>query len=103
MSRGPGDQKQPANVTIDERKLAHIFRDADGHLADTPANRQALERVPNDSTARLGVDKWGNVWNARTTDEGKQIWVQMRNGRIVNGGMNEAPRAFHSETGLSGQ
>jgi hypothetical protein len=80
----------------------HIFRDAPGHLADTPANRALLKGVADDASTTLGTDRFGNVWSARTLEDGTQVWVQTRNGVIQNGGLNKTPRVFNSETGLSG-
>ncbi|MDY6120115.1 MAG: hypothetical protein SPI03_02065 [Campylobacter sputorum] len=34
-------------------------------------------------------------------NSGEQIWVQTRNGQVINGGINKEPRIFNSETGLS--
>ncbi len=47
-------------VTFDESRLAHIFRDARGHLAsDNFANRQILLEVANDPDSILGTDRFG--------------------------------------------
>jgi len=90
-----------ARHAIPEGRAGHIFRDAPGHLPDTPANRSLLQGVADDAGTTLGVDKWGNTWSARTLDDGTQVWVQTRGGEIVNGGLNQVPRTFHPETGLS--
>ncbi|WP_224367594.1 hypothetical protein [Hyalangium versicolor] len=107
-STKPPGQDNPAsatdtakNVTLPDKRAGHIFRDAPGHLKDTPANRQLLKDVANDPGARLGTDKFGNRWSARTNPDGTQTWVQIRNGEIINGGVNPTPRMFHPETGLS--
>jgi hypothetical protein len=60
-----------------------------------------LEEVTK--TTPLGKDKFGNKWYAQTQNDGTQIWVQARNGKIINGGLNKTPKTFHSETGLSRQ
>ena len=84
-------------------QIEHIFRNAEGHLPDTPANRQLLQQVADDPSTTLGTDKFGNVWSARTLEDGTQAWVQTRDGVIRNGGLNQTPRVFNSNTGLSGQ
>jgi hypothetical protein len=88
---------------IPEGRLGHIFRDAPGHLADTPANRKLLQGVADDPATTLGADKFGNTWSARILDDGTQAWTQTRNGDIINGGMNPTPRPFNPQTGLSRQ
>lgn len=85
-----------------ESQLRHIFRNAEGHLSDTPENRKLLQSVADDSGNNLGTDKFGNMWSAKTLDNGSQIWVQTRNGVIQNAGINKIPRIFKPETGLSG-
>ncbi len=88
-------------VTLPDKRVGHIFRDAPGHLTDTPANRQLLRDVGGDPSSRLGADKFGNTWSARTNPDGTQTWVQTRNGEIINGGVNQTPRTFNPKTGLS--
>ena len=88
--------------TIPEGSAGHIFRDAEGHLAtDTAANRQLLQGVADDARARLGTDAFGNGWSAKTLPDGRQVWVQTRNGKIINGGVNRTPKTFNPQTGLS--
>src|SRR4051812_26226805 len=84
-----------------EAQIKHIFRDSPGHLPDTPANRQLLQSVADDARATLGEDKFGNVWSARVNPDGTQTWVQTRNDIISNGVVNQTPRMFNPQTGLS--
>ena len=83
-------------------QIQHIFRDAAGHLPDTPTNRSLLEGLANDTAAVLGPDRFGNTWAARLNLDGTQTWVQYRNGVIINGGVNPTPRTYNPQTGLSG-
>ncbi|MBC5765026.1 RHS repeat-associated core domain-containing protein [Ramlibacter albus] len=93
--------KPIANCAIAENRVRHIFRDAPGHLRDTPANRALLEELTGDAKAVLGKDKWGNTWHARTQADGTQLWAQSRNGEIINGGLNAEARPFNPSSGLS--
>ncbi|NJO18457.1 MAG: hypothetical protein HC877_22795 [Thioploca sp.] len=89
---------------MDDKRKEHIFRKAEGHLEDTPSNRKMLEDVANNSENILmkgKPDKWGNTWFAETQPDGTQVWVQVRSGQIINGGVNQTPRSFNLETGLS--
>jgi hypothetical protein len=94
---------RPASFPQGNSQTQHIFRDAPGHLADTPANRSLLQGVANDSRTTLGTDRFGNTWSARSRSDGSQVWVQTRNGVIQNGGVNSTPRTFNPQTGLSGR
>jgi hypothetical protein len=86
-------------ITIDESRVVHIFRDALGRFPDdTELSRQALIDVANDPTNILGADHFGNAWAAKTLPDGTQIWVQIRDGRITNGGINQMPRHFNLST-----
>ncbi len=80
--------------------LGHIFRRDEGHIPDTPENRALLFEVANDPRALLGADRHGNEWFVRIAKDGRQVWTQVRNGRIIDGGINDAHRAHHQETGL---
>jgi filamentous hemagglutinin len=83
-----------------ESELRHIFRKAEGHVEDTPENRQLLLLLANDMTARLESDQYGNAWAVKVLPDGRQAWVQIRGEKIVNAGFNAVPREFNTSTGL---
>jgi filamentous hemagglutinin len=89
------------SITIDEARARHIFRDAEGHISDTPINRRLLENIANDPSAVLGTDKYGTTWAARLNPDGTQTWVGIRGGKVSYGGINHTQKSFHSETGLA--
>lgn len=89
-------------AAIDESRVSHIFRVADGHFpVDTAANRRLLLRVARDPGSHLGEDRFGVIRAAQTMQDGRQVWAQIRHGRIVNGGVNSTPRSFSPVTGMS--
>jgi len=104
-SSAPRSVRQSDNPTekpwISESRAKHIFRGSRGHLPDTQENRRLLQELAADKSARLGTDKYGNVWSAKLNPDGTQTWVQVRHGEIINGGLNQAPHPFNPETGLS--
>lgn len=84
-----------ADVTIDEDRARHIFRSAEGHFAeDNAANRQALMDAVGRQENFLGTDRFGNAWWVEQRADGTQVWVQLRDRRIMNGGVNLVPRRF---------
>jgi hypothetical protein len=85
-----------ADVTIDENRVGHIFREAEGHFTDdTPENRGALIFVASRPENLLGMDRFGNEWWAERQSDGTQIWAVVREGRIMNGGINTRLRRFN--------
>ena len=88
-------------MVIPDSRVAHIFRDAPGHIPDTDLNRQILQSVAQDPSTTLGTDQFGNTWSAQSNSDGSQTWVQTRNGQIINGGINLIPRNFNIDMGLS--
>lgn len=88
--------KIPDNDSV----ISHIFRSKTGHLKDTPENRNLLETVANTAKNFLGKDKYGNEWYAKIQSDGSQVWVQVKNGRIFEGGINSPARSWNPETGL---
>lgn len=98
---GKGSDKSKPQITIDQKSEKHTFRKADGHIADTLENRNLLESVASSEANKLGSDKYGNIWHAKLLENGTQVWTQIRDGQIVNGGINQIPKTFNSETGLS--
>lgn len=96
----PDELKDKVKLPESDSKLKHIFREAEGHLPDTPENRQVLKDLANDRKCHLGKDKWGNDWHARLRDDGTQDWVEHRNQEIWDGGRNSEPLDWNDETGL---
>ncbi|HLY44256.1 MAG TPA: hypothetical protein VKQ73_01650 [Stellaceae bacterium] len=83
------------SITIDERRIPHIFRNARGHFGeDTPVNRRILLDVANRPENFLGTDVFGTDWFMTTLGDGTQIWVHVRDGKITNGGLNPSPIEF---------
>ena len=97
MKCGP---EVPLPHTIPKDRAQHIFREKEGHLSDTPQNRETFQRVADDPNTTLGTDKYGNTWSAQQNKDGSQVWTQTRDGEIRNAGVNESPHQFNSETGL---
>ena len=78
---------------IDESRVRHIFRNAEGHFReDADANRRLLIDVASRRTNFLGTDRIGNDWYAENLADGTQVWVRVRDDKIVNGGINRRPR-----------
>lgn len=81
-------------------RLGHIFRSAAGHVnpstlasrsrllrlfqdvASNPANRAAAGSLPT-AASEAGVQLF-----TQTFRSGRQVWVQVRSGRIINAGVN---------------
>jgi len=101
-SEGPGGggiNRIPNN----DSQINHIFQNKEGHLPDTPGNRRLLENTANNKSNYLGSDKYGNDWYAKTQPDGTQVWVETRNGKIIDGGLNNSPKSYNSNTGLKSQ
>ncbi len=87
-------------IPDNDSTIGHIFRDSEGHIPDTPENRALLEDVANSVDNFRGRDKYGNEWYTMDLEDGRQVWVEARNGNIFDGGINESPKFWNSETGL---
>lgn len=82
-------------ITIDERRVPHIFRNARGHFReDTQVNRRILLDVANRPENFRGTDRFGTDWFMETRSDGTQVWAQVRDGKITNGGANPSPLEF---------
>ena len=91
----------PVRLPETESELGPIFRQSEGHIADTLQNRSLILAVANDPLSRLESDRYGNLWAARLLPDGRQVWVRMRGETIINAGINIVPRNFDSRTGLN--
>jgi len=98
----PDDEDQDkSKIKVSETDSKHIFRNEEGHIPDTPENRQLLIAVVSDAKNFLGPDKYKTKWYAKITSTGQQIWAGIRDGVIRYGGINETPKTYNPETGLS--
>lgn len=97
----PRGGPRPARAKVNEKDAKHIFRKKEGHLPDTPANRRLLEDTTSNPKNYLGPDKYGTEWYGKTLPGGRQVWTRVRNGKIINGGINQTPKTYNPETGLS--
>ncbi|MBC8537261.1 hypothetical protein, partial [Feifania hominis] len=99
-----GESSRKANkIPNNNSTTGHIFRDAVGHIPDTPENRALLEDVANNAENFRGTDKYGNEWYTKTLENGKEVWVESRNGNIFEGGINETSKPWNPYTGLKEQ
>jgi hypothetical protein len=99
----PDSQENHINHSVwpsDNSQLKHIFRQKEGHLTDTFEDRQILESII-DEKYKLGSDKYGNIWYAKTCADGSQIWVRMRSNCIINGGIHQTALVYNPITGLN--
>lgn len=89
------------DVTINEEKTVHIFRYKDGHFPlGASENRETLQGLWNESN-HLGQDKYGYFGYSEIRSDGTQVWAQVRNGKIINDGVNKVSKIFNDQTGLS--
>ncbi len=87
----PGEDE--AELPEDGSQLGHIFRSAEGHFAeDTLETRQLLTSTANNADNYVGTNEYGNQIYAQRQSDGSEIWVEVRNGTIQNGGANTTPR-----------
>ena len=85
----------------DDSQIKHFMRADDGHLSDTPENRQLLLDLANDTQYYRGKDVWGNDWHVRLNTDGTQDWVEHRGFVIQEGGKNLIPKSWDDMTGLN--
>ena len=99
--QGGDDLSSEKNAILDNPSIVgHIFQDEPGHIPDTPENRVLLENTSNNENNYRGDDQYGNSWYTSNQDDGSEIWVETRNGNIIDGGINSTPRPWDPNTGL---
>ncbi|MBQ7523385.1 MAG: hypothetical protein IJT07_02565 [Oscillospiraceae bacterium] len=86
-----------------DSQIKHIFTNKDGHLPDTPENRQLIFDLANDSSKFVGIDAYGTSWHAVINADGTQTWVRYYNKtRIISdAGQNQKPFAWNDRTGFN--
>ena len=87
-------------IPYNDSTIGHIFSGAEGHIPDTLENRALLENVANNVDNFRDKDKYENEWYTMDLEEGSQVWVEVRNGNIFEGGINKAPKPWDPDTGL---
>jgi RHS repeat-associated protein len=88
---GEGEDEVGDGAGIAENAAGHMFRDAEGHLAeDTPENRVLIESaVKPGNYVRTGGS--GESLYRETLSNGTQVWAKVFEGAITNGGVNNVP------------
>lgn len=95
-----GEGHGGAGIKIVEDAAQHVFREADGHLAqDTLANRQLLEGCANNPVNVIDFDQYGAEWAAQLQADGSQLWTRSWAGGIRNGGLNDPPWIWNPDGG----
>ena len=97
----PDALKGKVRLPENDAQLKHIFRKSEGHLEDSPGNRQLLQELANDMKHHAGKDIHGKDWHYKELEDGSQLWVSVRDGVIRDGGLNRPPRSWDEMTGLS--
>lgn len=97
----PEALKGKVRLPENDAQLKHIFRNTDGHLEDTPGNRELLQALANDMRCHAGRDLHGNDWHFKELEDGSQLWTSSRDGIIQEGGLNNPPRPWNERTGLN--
>lgn len=88
-----------AKLPSNNSQLKHVLRTAEGHLNDSPSNRDKLEKLTDDENNYLGTDRQGKKWYAKQTAEG-QLWASVYNGIISDGGINKKPISYIPGRGM---
>jgi len=80
----------------------HVWAKRPGHLERTPENEKLVHDVANDSECYFGPDKREHYWYAKILKNEKQVWVKVRNNKIIGWGINESSsiRKYNSKTGF---
>lgn len=47
----------------------------------------------------LGNDQYDNAWYSKILEDGRQVWIQIRDGIIFDGGINDTPKQWNPKTG----
>jgi hypothetical protein len=97
-----GGPVERVTLPTNRAQLLHIFREAEGHLTNTPENQQTIVDLVNSRDYYVGTDATGRQWFGLQKSDGTQIWAVVRNGVVQNGGLNMTPRSFDPTTGFSG-
>jgi hypothetical protein len=97
------EKTEKLDVEIHKDKPPHIFKNEEGHLPDdNPENRKLLLDTASDPNNYFAnKDCRGTSWCEKFLSDGSQLWAQVRNGKIINGGKNQRPIKWDSATGLS--
>ena len=93
--------KNDIKLPLNDSQLKHIFRNSEGHLKDTEANRKILVNLANNDKYFKGTDMYGIKWNVKINSKGEQLWVRYDKNKINDGGKNIVPRRWDKNTGLN--
>ncbi|WP_350332314.1 hypothetical protein [Candidatus Bodocaedibacter vickermanii] len=72
-----------------------------GHLSDTSINRDLILTTARSGDSYLGrCQNSGHDWYHKILENGQQLWAEVRNGIIINGGQNTLPIKYNPSSGV---
>jgi hypothetical protein len=86
-----------------ESQLKHIFAKRNGHVDDTAENRRLLIDTAANEANCVETKPNGNRWYAKGLENGTQVWIEVRNGIIQNGGINNPPVIDWAARGITNE
>ena len=98
--KGGGHALNGNNFPKNDSQIKHIFGNRNGHVPDTPENRDLIMETCNNESNYVGTDRYGKRWYAQTLPDGRQVWVATRDGIIQDCGINESVRSFDANEGF---
>lgn len=94
--RNDEDEKR-IKISDNPNDQRHIFRELRGHFPkDTLEARRLIEEVANNKNNYKGTSMHGVDIYLSELPDGTQIWSQVKNGRIINAGINNVFAQFDS-------
>ncbi|CAL7959830.1 hypothetical protein MIDIC_150002 [Alphaproteobacteria bacterium] len=88
---GEDTNQQKIEFFENDAQIKHIFRNDEGHVLDTPENRQKILDTVNDEKNFVKTDALGMKHYSKILEDGREVWVRVWKNSIRNAGINDIP------------